>query len=233
MSTPSHSRSQLLYSKSIVPSVVFGARKKRKTTMKRLMMAVAIVLAAVSANAATTSWKWTTGTTVLKAGYTGSGASSEVLSGITVYLLATDATSTSDFSAQTALLASIRNGTTTAATLGELASAQTDSAGKITTPTAFNRTDVTVGSAAYYYEVAFSSDGDYVFLSANAKTTALDEGKQATITTGSGPSTQLRDAEGTAAFSAAGWYAVGVPEPTSGLMLLLGVAGLALKRKRA
>ena len=32
----------------------------------------------------------------------------------------------------------------------------------------------------------------------------------------------------------AGWYtAAAVPEPTSGLLLLLGVAGLALKRKRA
>ena len=30
-----------------------------------------------------------------------------------------------------------------------------------------------------------------------------------------------------------GWTAASVPEPTSGLLLLLGVAGLALKRKRA
>ena len=34
-----------------------------------------------------------------------------------------------------------------------------------------------------------------------------------------------------ATYSGAGWYAV--PEPTSGLLLLIGVAGLALKRKRA
>jgi len=35
----------------------------------------------------------------------------------------------------------------------------------------------------------------------------------------------------------AGWYSVAtpspIPEPTSGLLMLLGVAGLALKRKRA
>ena len=36
------------------------------------------------------------------------------------------------------------------------------------------------------------------------------------------------------AYAGAGWYAAGaVPEPTSGLLLLIGVAGLALRRKQA
>lgn len=37
--------------------------------------------------------------------------------------------------------------------------------------------------------------------------------------------------QASAGYSGAGWY--NVPEPTSGLLLLLGMAGLALKRKRA
>jgi hypothetical protein len=41
-------------------------------------------------------------------------------------------------------------------------------------------------------------------------------------------------AAGTETYGGAGWYsAAAIPEPTSGLLLLLGVAGLALKRKRA
>lgn len=38
---------------------------------------------------------------------------------------------------------------------------------------------------------------------------------------------------GATTFSASGWTAASVPEPTSGLLMLLGLAGLALKRKHA
>lgn len=206
--------------------------------MKKLIMVAAVALAAISVNAAATSWSWSTGTSVLKAGYTGEGSSSAVLSGMTVYLLATTATSTSDFTAQKALLAGIRDGSITAANLDSLASAKTDTNGKILTTNAvtFDRTDVVVGAKALYYEIVFSSDGQYVYMSGNASVTALDDGKTAPITTTSGASTQLRDDTGSGDFSAAGWYKVSasaVPEPTSGLLLLLGVASLALRRKRA
>lgn len=206
--------------------------------MKKLIMVAAVALAAISVNAATTSWSWSTGSSVLKAGYTGMGSSSEVLSGMTVYLLATTATSATDYSVQKTLLSGLRDGSITVDNLGELASTKTDSAGKILAANgvSFDRTDVAVGDKAFYFEVVFSADGQYVFMSGNAGSTSLDDGKAATVTTASGPSTQLRDDTGSGDFSAAGWYKVSasaVPEPTSGLLLLLGVAGLALRRKRA
>ena len=46
--------------------------------------------------------------------------------------------------------------------------------------------------------------------------------------------TALGTGAGSITFEGGGtWTAAAVPEPTSGLLLLLGVAGLALKRKRA
>jgi hypothetical protein len=213
-------------------------QKKRKIKMKKIIMVAAVALAAISVNAAATSWSWSTGTSVLKAGYTGQGASSAVLSGMTVYLLATTATATSDFTAQKALLTGIRDGSITTSNIDALKSNTTDKDGKIIAANGvvFDRTDVAVGAKALYYEVVFSADGQYVYISGNTSVTALDEGKTAAIATVSGASTQLRDDTGSGDFTAAGWYKVSasaVPEPTSGLLLLLGVAGLALRRKRA
>jgi len=48
-------------------------------------------------------------------------------------------------------------------------------------------------------------------------------------TGGNGSNTRI-DIDGTGNYSTWGWYAI--PEPTSGLLLLIGMAGLALKRKR-
>lgn len=205
--------------------------------MKKLMMAAALVLAAISLNAATTSWNWSTGTSVLKGGYTGNGASSAIMGNTTVYcLFAEGATGTSDTSAQTALLAGLRDGSITFGDLATKAKAstQTDAAGKILAANGenFDLTTVAVGGSAYFYEVVVSPDQDFVYLSGLVKATAQDEGKSAVFVTTSGASTQLRDATGETAYGSAGWYAV-APEPTSGLMMLLGLGALALRRRRA
>lgn len=74
--------------------------------------------------------------------------------------------------------------------------------------------------------------GDNIFISDLVNGTA-----QATSTTTLSfnlkSATQAAAFADTATFSSGGWYTASVPEPTSGLLILLGMAGLALRRRRA
>ena len=82
-----------------------------------------------------------------------------------------------------------------------------------------------VGSTYNFYFVI--EDGGKAFSSADSTPAVVKSGMaQATSTT------TIGFANMASATQAAGSWAA-VPEPTSGLLLLLGIAGLALKRKRA
>ena len=84
-----------------------------------------------------------------------------------------------------------------------------------------------------YYATLFNDgEKDYLFISNTGSGTGSDMGATSINITGVDGPSALPASEATT-FGGTGWYTQAVPEPTSGLLLLLGVAGLALKRKRA
>lgn len=88
------------------------------------------------------------------------------------------------------------------------------------------------GNDYNFYQVLV--DGENFYISDSIKVSALGTGTSAIkfANSESKSATGNVPTAATATFTAGGWYTA-APEPTSGLLLLLGMAGLALKRKRA
>ena len=96
-----------------------------------------------------------------------------------------------------------------------------------TTGYTYDWSGAVVGNGYNFYMVI--EDGDYTFNSAISDPSAIKNGAaQATSTT----TVQFANMA-SATQNTANWQSSAVPEPTSGLLMLLGMAGLALRRKRA
>ena len=200
--------------------------------MKKLIVGLAAIALAISANAATVSWGITgvqdASATKLTAGHTymffaTSAAAAQTQIAAIAALAGTGADSLS-----AAMASAAWNDTKKATAAGTFSIGTSAAMGGYTLPTNADL-GLTGGTTYYAYAVIFDTEtitdsSNYIIaqgspttsgFATNADSSALNK----TVTLGSQ--------------SAATWYAASVPEPTSGILLLLGLSGLALKRKRA
>ena len=181
--------------------------------MKKIMIALAAVALAVSAQAASFSWKTSATGKIYEAGTT------TLLASGSAYLFDSAAVS------QQAVLDAVLGG----AGIESLSALSTASvaSGAIAT-TEFNWG--TAGDTLTAYMVVIN--GDEVFISGTASKLADASATQG-LQFNAKSASQAAAMESTS-FTGAGWYqAAAVPEPTSGLLMLVGLAVLALRRRRA
>ena len=186
--------------------------------MKKLMIATAIVCAAVMAQAAAFDWK------TAKSGGAVNAPEGLTLAASTAYIF--ESTAASDifaaFKAGTDWTTGALDSNAIAAT-GKITAKDTKftygGAGQAATLNAIFAFEETIGGTKYLYISAAS--GEVAGPATGSETVQFKE---------AGVSAAINSLDG--GYKGAGWYAA-VPEPTSGLLLLLGMAGLALKRKRA
>ena len=190
--------------------------------MKKLMMVVAAIALAASAQAATYDWKWSS---TLK------DPTATAFSG-TVYLF-----NAQDYSQQTILTAFLANPKSYA--LSGAIDSYATSNGKNSTGAEIPEANIGTlrGSGDdkyvdYFYATTFKSgDDSYIFLT-DTYTVNVQASQITSISTSlSGSSVAPEDTS--TIQSGKVWYSApsAIPEPTTGLLVLLGVAGLALRRR--
>lgn len=192
--------------------------------MKKLLIALAAVAMAVATQAATYNWTWGVNATgqLMKPGTSGTSASDLVPSG-TAYLFA-DLSS----SALSAIVSDFAAGTYSASGYEQTAALSSGSITKVS----WDDSRASGTSVDWYMVVTTKiGDDDYLFISDSLTKSRQADGKNTKVTFDLASSSATAAMQASGGYSGAGWYAV--PEPTSGLLLLLGMAGLALKRKRA
>ena len=184
--------------------------------MKKLIIAAAVVCTAVFAHAAAANWR-----SSASGMYDGTGKSEDAnLYSGAAYIFDAGVTS------QAALFALIEAGTTIgSSTAGYVATATFDEGafGGVQ----FSNGEQGGGSYTYYFVVV---DDDKAYFS-NEKSATANATATAKTVGFSGQTGSSALPTGTGFQGAGKWSAV--PEPTSGLLMLLGMAGLALRRRRA
>ena len=196
------------YSKTRLRCATAQQGKKRKQQMKKLIIAAAIVCVAAISQAATVNW----GVSGVKASGDAAPTAGWAVMAFYTEAGAGSAAIESAIASKTAgSLAFDAKAITVSMKKGKYGPADVDVAGLDTSKTydfyfvVFNDADATKAT-------------DYVIVSDLNKTYSGMDAKF----------------KGTGDFSTSpAWQPTSVPEPTSGLLMLLGVAGLALRRRRA
>ena len=194
--------------------------------MKKLMIACVAVAIAAVAQAATINW---TITNV----YSPSDSTAKVAAGsmsawLFVTANSTDVTSGIPVTTLAAVQAVLDSGDLTG--LSGLAAAHASNSAEGTIGGATGLTGFSSGSLTAFAVVVDSTDlaaAENYFLAGNGSE------KTASFTSATGMKVLNWGSQAAITQAAGGWTSTAVPEPTSGLLLLLGMAGLALKRKVA
>ena len=196
--------------------------------MKKLIVAMIVASAAIIANSATVSWSSGAMKTALdeKGGWSTTGIGTQASA--YVFVLSADQYSTFKNAYSSANNMSAVYSAYAKGELGTAAASGTSARTSVATLT----TNADVGAdvyAAIIYTYTDSTLGKDFYI---ANIAANNVGSDGGLLIQNLATHYFGDASGTAT---GGWQVVGgnVPEPTSGLLVLVGLAGLALRRKRA
>lgn len=182
--------------------------------MKKLMIAAAIICAAIVSQAASVDW---TCTLVKK------GSSGDSNSGIAYLMLASDV---ADFTALKGKGAEAINSALNKALISYTPGTAGNYKHDAVSNASLGLADGTEYGDVYLviFDTATVTDASKFYVTPTKSLLTLTGDNTASLSFGS---------QSTASKSDANWGSVAAPEPTSGILLLLGMAGLALKRKRA
>jgi hypothetical protein len=190
--------------------VLHAKNKKRKNKMKKIMLALAVAMIAGMTQAAAFQWTLTGVKDNAGAAITASNTVSYELLAWTV---------------------NGEGGVGEAVTLGGTFKGTANSAVAMVNKTT-GATDLTANTP--YFVQLILKDGDWTYKTDVLKTANVPGTGNLSINFNNGNGFAESGAKVSFTGTNYGWtQTTDVPEPTSGLLLLLGVAGLALKRKRA